>query len=198
VFGWRAQQISAGRCLVTGPYLAETQSWLPYLLTDPSVTGAVAWLGLGATAIGLGIVIWQIRLARSAAEAAASAAQGLSAAIHSRERLLELSAAHAHLGTARQHIAQRDYSRAAVFVELARGACLRVRALLGDGSEGAKLYAIILRVTELIEALDLDKAEGQEDATAVTRGFEARAISNAMDEILARLRYLYVEDGTQQ
>jgi hypothetical protein len=69
------------------------QGLLKYLLTDQSIVGAVGWLGLLATLIGLSAAIWQIRKAKTAAEAAARATRNFAGEIHSRERLLELTIA---------------------------------------------------------------------------------------------------------
>jgi len=113
---------------------------LQYLLTEPWVIGALTWVGFVATFVALVVAIVQISRARSAAEAAADATGKLSAAVHSRERLLELSAALGHLDSGRTHIAQRDYSKAVVFLELARRECVQVHELLERGSVKTQLY----------------------------------------------------------
>jgi hypothetical protein len=66
---------------------------MSYLLIDPLIIGAVTWVGFAATFLGLAIAIWQIRLVTTATKAAAKAIENLSATVHSRERLLDLSSA---------------------------------------------------------------------------------------------------------
>jgi hypothetical protein len=166
-----------------------------YLLADPLIVGAVTWIGFAATFLGIGIAVWQISLVTSATRAATEAINGLSATVHSRERLLDLSSSLRQLDSARHHIGRRDYSTAAIFLEFARNECVQVQELLGQNSHKRDVNNIVVRLTKLIEALTLDEGNGEQDITAVQRGLQAREITDAIGTALARLRYRYTEDG---
>src|SRR5579864_2544776 len=101
-----------------------------YLLTDPLIIGLVTWVGFAATFVGLAVAIRQIMLVSGATKAAALAIKNLSATVHSRERLLDLSTALRQLDSARHHIGQRSYSTAAIFLEFARNECVQVQELM--------------------------------------------------------------------
>jgi hypothetical protein len=168
---------------------------MSYLLIDPLIIGAVTWVGFAATFLGLAIAIWQIGLVTTATKAAAKAIENLSATVHSRERLLDLSSALRQLDSARHHIGQRDYSTAAIFLEFARNECVQVQELLVQNSHKRDVNNIVVRLTKLIEALALDEGTGEQRVTAVQRGLQAREITDAIGAALARLRYRYAEDG---
>lgn len=170
-----------------------------YLLSDPALLGALAWIGFAGTFIGLGIAIWQIRQVRTETEATADAIATLSATVQSRERLLDLSTALRLLDSARHHIAQRDYSKAAIFLEFARSECVQVQELIAENpSQKKTINAIVIRITKLVEAVTLDEAQEQQDETSVQRGLEARGIVDGVNAMLARMRYHYSDDGTEQ
>jgi hypothetical protein len=161
--------------------------------------GAVAWVGFAITIGGIGIALRQIVRARKAAVAAATAVRQLSAVIHSRERLLDVSSALRYLDSARHNIAQRDYSKAIIFLEFARNACVEIRELAAeDAAEKRNIGNIIVRITRLIEAATVDEAGGKEDDTAIRHGLEARGIADNLSAILAQLRYRYPENGSEK
>jgi len=172
---------------------------LRYLLTDPVSVGIVAWVGLTATIAGLSIAIWQIRLVRTAAEAATSAVQKLTAAMHSRERLLDLSGALRQLDSAKHHIVQSDFRTGVIFLEFARAQCVQVQELVPQNeAQNRQLYKVIVRITKLIDGVTVDHANGEQEETAVQRGMEVRGIIDALSATLAQLRYRFAEDGSEQ
>jgi hypothetical protein len=171
---------------------------LPYLLTDPTVLGGLAWVGFGGTFIGLGIALWQISQAKGAADAAKKAVNRLSTAVHSRERLLDLTSTLRRLDNARNYLAQRDYSKAIVFLELAHGECVQARELVEEAEVKERIYSVVVRIAKLTEDVTMDDANGAARETAVQRGLEARAIADAINLTLARLRFRFAEDGTEQ
>jgi hypothetical protein len=167
-----------------------------YLLTDSLIVGVVTWIGFAATFLGLGVAIWQIMLVSSATKAATAAIKGLSATVHSRERLLDLSSALRQLDSARHHIGQQDYSTAVIFLEFARNECVQVQELMVHSSQKKEVGNIVVRLTKLTEALALDQASGENKITTVQRGLQAREITDAITTALARMRYRYPEDGS--
>ncbi len=165
-----------------------------YLLTDPSTMGSVSWIGFTLTLLGLGIAIWQSHQARSAAQAASNAVRKLTSNIHSRERLLELGNATRHLDNAINHITQRDFSKAVIFLQLAHGECVLVKELLEDEHELSRaIQDVIFLVTRLITALTLDESEGRQEDVSVERALAVRDIENRITETSARLRFRFAE-----
>lgn len=180
---------------------SSTISILHHLLTDPTVMGLVSWIGFALTFFGLAIAIGQIRSARTAAKAATSAVQRLTRAVHSRERLLELGAANRHLDNAKNHIADRDFATAVIFLQLARGECVLAHELLDNNTDlladpRKNVRKIVIRITDLITALTIDDADVTQEVTAVNRTLEAREIENMITEISAKLRFNFTEVQT--
>jgi hypothetical protein len=125
----------------------QTNSYLQYLASDPLVLGVLGWVGLALTLLGLGIAIWQIRKVKSSADAATTAVQDLSKAIQVRERLLDISNSLRLLDSAKHHIAQRDYSKAVIFLEFARNESLQVQELASGSSQKKDFQNIVIRIS---------------------------------------------------
>jgi hypothetical protein len=166
------------------------QQHLQYLLTEPSIVGAVAWIGLFATLIGLTIAIQQIRQVKTAAVAAAKAAQNLSNEVRARERLIELTTIQGHLESAGQHMVRKEFALAGVFVDLAINGCVQVKELL-DGTSERGTYGLLVRLRKLSEALVRSINEGTESDNSVSLAIEARDVRVQLGEIAARMRYQY-------
>ena len=180
--------------------IPQIQTPLPpmqFLLTDPLTIGIVTWIGFLATFLALGIAIQQIRRVAGATKAAAIAITALTDAVHSRERLLDLSAALRQLDSARTHIGQRDYAKAIIFLEFARSECVQAQELFDVGIGKGEIRNLVIRLTKLIEGLTYDEAKNEQEITAVQRGLEAREIANGLGAALARLRYRFQENGMQ-
>ena len=118
----------------------------------------------------MAIAIWQIARVTNATTAAANAIKNLTDAVHSRERLLDLSTALRQVDSARNHIAQRDFSKAIIFLEFARGECVQVQELVEADVEKGHVQNIVIRLTKLIEGLTYDDANGEREFSAVQRG----------------------------
>ena len=155
------------------------------LLTNAIVLGVIAWAGFSNTVIGLAVAIQQIRRVARSARAATQAVERLSALVHSRERLLDLSTALRYLDNGKNHISQRDYSKASIFLELARAECVQAQELLGAEPQKQKLGNVVLRIARLTEALSRDEAEKKGEDTSVQRAKEARAIVGVINAALA-------------
>src|ERR1700674_4080483 len=150
--------------------------WISYLLTDPTIVGVVGWAGLFATVVGLSVAIGQIRGAKTAAQAAASAPRGLANEIRSREGLLELATARGHLENANSHVVRREFRFAGVFIDLAHAEIVRVKALVESPSHERKsLDKVSLRLTKLSETLIRSEDEGSENDDAVPLAIELKA-----------------------
>jgi hypothetical protein len=173
---------------MAAPDPSTAEAVVQFLLGKPLVMGGLTW-------IGFVVAIVQATRAQRAAAAAAAATARLTSAVQSRERLLELSAALGHLDAARNHIGHRDYGKAVVFLEFARRECVQAQQLLAQGPQKRQLYKVIVRLTELTEVVSIDEGDARQEETAVLRGIDARGIVDALNEILAQLRYTYGEDG---
>jgi hypothetical protein len=186
---------------VAEPVTSSSEGIVHYLLTDPLIMGSVSWIGFAVTILGIGIAIWQSRQAQNAAQAASNAAQAasnavgtLTRAIHSRERLLELGNATRHLDNAGNHITQLDFSKAVIFLQLARSECVLVRELLEDEHElSVEVGDILILVTKLITALTLDESKGRQEDVSVQRALAVRDIENRVTDAAARLRFRFAE-----
>jgi hypothetical protein len=174
--------------------LGISQQQIQYLLTNPSVVGAVGWAGLLATIVGLSVAIRQIQKVKTAADASTAAARNLANDVRQRERLLELTTARAHLENAGQHIVRQEFPLAGVFVDLAINDCVQVKELL-EAAEQKRLYAAIVRLRKLGEALIQSTADGTEKDKTVPLTTEARAIMIMLSENAARIRYKYNDEG---
>jgi len=173
--------------------LGVAQQSLQFLLTDAFVIGAVGWIGLLVTLIGLSIAIQQIRQVKTAAEAAASAAQDLAKTVRSRERLLELATAKGHLENASQHIVRREFALAGVFIDLAINECVQIKELV-DGADERGVSRLIVRLRKLSEALIRSTDEGTEDVQSVPLAVEAKEVRVALNGLAAKMRYQYVDE----
>lgn len=119
--------------------------------------------------------------------------------MHSRERLLDLSAALRQLDSAKHHVVQSDYRTALIFLEFARAQCVQVQELVPQNdTQNRQLYKVIVRLTKLIEGVTIDDANGEQNETAVQRGMEVRGIIDGLSATLAQLRYRFAEDGSGQ
>lgn len=154
------------------------------------------WVGFTATIGGLWIAIRQMKKVKTSTEASSAAIKRLTATVHSRERLLDLSSALRHLDAVKLHIGHREYSKASIFLELARGECVQVSELmLADDSQKKKIAGAILRMTRLLEGLLDDHAQGLSERTSAQRSSEARRALDIITVVLAGLRFSYPTNG---
>ena len=178
------------------PDVTAARDILKYLISDPSVAGAVGWAGLLFSVIGFAIAIDQILRVKSAAEAAKRAADRLTAAVFSRERLIEIGSAIAHIDNARDRITQGRYEGALVFVDFALTECVQIHELI-DVVERKKFYKFIVRLRKLGEDLSLAQGNNTEADSSLALALEARAIAGVLHEMAAKLRYSYNQEGTE-
>jgi hypothetical protein len=161
-------------------------------MTDQMVMGVVQWIGLILGLGGLAFAIWQISKTRTAAEAAASAAQDAVRSVFSRELMLELQNAAGNIESARHHISARKYDAAAIFLELGHSDLLQVHELLStDLKEKRAVFKVMVRLGRLRTDIERDEVGQSVEQTAVARGLEAREISNDLKACVARQRYRY-------
>jgi hypothetical protein len=166
-----------------------------YLVSDPIVSGTVGWVGLFLTLGGFVVAIDQIRRTKRAAEAAMAATKALTRSVFSRERLIELGSAIAHIDNARERITQARYEGALVFIDFSLTECVQIHELLVDTSEQKKFYKCIVRLRKLGEELSM-AGEGSESDASLALALEARAIVGVLNEMAAKLRYSYNDEGS--
>ena len=167
------------------------------MVSDPTITGSVGWLGLFLTVAGFIVAIDQIRRTKKAAEAATTATQALTRAVFARERLIVVNSAIAHINNARERITQGRYEAALVFIDFSLTECVQIHELLGT-PERKKFYKSILGLRKLGEGLSAAERDGNENETSFAFAIEAREIVGTMDELAAKLRYSYDKEGPER
>lgn len=177
---------------------AETNALgLKYFLTDPYIIGLIGWIGLFVTFVGLWIAIDQIRRVKKAAVAATDATNSLTAAIYSRERLLEMTSSIGNIEIAKNYIIQRMFPLANLCVDLALKECTQVHELV-ERPEQKNFYKVIVKLNDLSSSLMVAEENKQQNDTAVDLALEARDIIRMLNAAASRLRYRYEDNGAKQ
>ena len=142
--------------------------------------------------LGFAVAIWQILRVKRAADAARDAAVGLAQRVRSRELLAKLGDAHTHLETARNHVGRGDRQIAIVLLELSSGCAIEAREIsrtLGGSQED--LYVLTIALGDLTEQLTTMPDPLTADPAFIPMQLQLRKLSELLQRILARSRYVY-------